>query len=108
MSADNWAECPRCIHRAVKEKERKVQECKDAYGKVPAEEYLSMLKESEKGINVGTLLREDYGFGMGDDGEFVARYSAACQSEICGFHFEFEHREIVPIEDSSKKKKGMK
>ena len=39
MSADNYAICPRCQARIVRENQDAVEQAKTAYGKVSPEEY---------------------------------------------------------------------
>lgn len=89
MSADNWTVCPKCMAKAVEDQRKKQAEVAKAYGKVPAERYLEMLRKSCVSTDVGQTFREDWGIGMSDCGEFHVHYQGACQT--CGFAHEFSH-----------------
>lgn len=97
MSADNWDICPRCLKKAKREREEKVQAVAEAYGKVPAEEYERMHSEAAAIEDFGDkeehhTLREDYELGIFKaDGEFYVRYSGKCT--VCSFSHTFKHDE---------------
>ena len=96
MSADNWAFCPRCLSIDV-EKQNELQEAaRNAYGKVSAEEYLSMLEASKMEPSKEPTLREDYEIETDELGEFHVNYGCSC--DRCGFHFEFKYEEQLKIE----------
>jgi len=95
MSADNWDICPKCNKKAVDEKEKLIAKAREAYGKLPPEEYETLLFESREPISIEKTLREDYSFDMEEDGSFSAVYSAHCSA--CGFKYKFNHSEQVKI-----------
>lgn len=80
MSADRWSICPRCQDRANAEQARKMTTAIDAYGKVPAKQYLVLLE----------TFREDYAFYGVDEGIIYADYSGHCQE--CGLNVDFTHK----------------
>ncbi len=83
MSADNWAECPRCGGKS-----------RHAYGKVSEADYRKLLEQPRE------TLREDYEIGI-YDGKFHIGYRGECCDlsghgfKGCGFKFTFEHEEEV-------------
>jgi hypothetical protein len=87
VSADNWAICPKCLAKAVAEKEAARKRADDAYGKLPAVEWRKLADEAAREIGPNTSLREDYWFSMGEGGQFEAKYRGDCQD--CDFVFEF-------------------
>ena len=94
MSADNWSICPRCNKKAKQEKADQKAKTHEGYGKVPAEEYESMLVVSRQPIKIDETLREDFEFFISPDGLFSASYRASC--DRCGFKHKFNHtRQIV-------------
>lgn len=89
MSADNWAICPKCKRDAKERTAQIKQAVKDAYGKLPADEYLKLVKQLEVEPKLDDNFREDYEIGMQDNGEFYIRYSGECGD--CGFSFSYRH-----------------
>ncbi|GAF68325.1 unnamed protein product, partial [marine sediment metagenome] len=59
MSADNWRECPKCSKDAIARKEALANKVIESYGKIPAEEYLSLIAEQHEPIVPDVTLRED-------------------------------------------------
>lgn len=92
MSADNWAHCPRCTAAKERERQELVERTRLAYGRVSPEKYLEMFRESQKPIDIGETLREDYELGI-LNGRFYVIYTARCDN--CGFTFSF--KEDKPI-----------
>lgn len=95
MSADNWAQCPRCTKRAVAEKDSLMEKARKSYGKVPAEDWMEMVKKAEQPISLKDNLREDYSFGILADGEFYVLYRCSCS--VCGFEHEFKEEKKLDI-----------
>ena len=94
MSADSWSICPKCHEKhdvSLVAFDRKVQ---DAYGEVPAEEYIRLLAELKEMENEKEeyTLRENYSQGIVDD-EYCLRYSAGCT--VCGWQYEKKINERV-------------
>ena len=96
MSADNWAQCPRCVKRHEKALREGAARVAEAYGKVPLEEWDRMRdwqSEAESEL-IRETFREDYEFYGAEDGEVVASYSGSCSE--CGLSLSFTDRH--PIE----------
>lgn len=85
MSADNWAICPKC----KAEKDESDEQVKNAYGVVPADEYMYLVELSKKKLE--NTLREDYEIGIYDGNEFYINYTGRCS--VCGFEKRFKHTE---------------
>jgi hypothetical protein len=100
MSANNWAQCPRCYVANRAKAEEKEKLAFESYGKVPPDVFDRLRDEarnfrkdiSEDDVFCATL-REDWGLGFTEDSEFYVNYSAACTT--CGFKFEYRHEEEV-------------
>ncbi len=88
MSADNWAICPKCNARKLAVRNASKQAAEDAYGKAPPSEYLELLRIASLPVTREQTLREDYGIGIDDEGNFSVDYQAGC---ACGFTFRFTH-----------------
>jgi hypothetical protein len=92
MSADNWANCPKCYQKpqSALEKVRL-----NFYGKVSADEYEGLVAQAKADSKPEeeTPLREDWDLGC-HEGKFYVSYSASCRS--CGWGKSFEHEEKVP------------
>ncbi len=88
MSADNWAICPKCQKIEDDKHEKLVQKVEASYGKVPVDEYLSLLEKSRQLVKMDFTLREDYELGIQDD-EFYVRYSSSCK--VCGFKYDYKY-----------------
>lgn len=93
MGADNWAICPVCRVEAIKAREKRYTKADAAYGKKPQGDYIALLAEAEKPIQLEQTLREDYGLGVGVDGVFGVSYRAHCTA--CQFAFEYKHDEVA-------------
>lgn len=87
MSADNWTICPKCKinNEAVREQERR--RIATAYGKVTPEQYKEMCHKYDTQPEQAHTLREDYGQGIDEDGEYSCIYRCSCI--VCGFSFNF-------------------
>jgi len=91
MSADNWGICPKC-KRNAEEKQCKLKlKAGKAYGSVTPEEYLELLREADKPLELTETLREDYEMGTDDAGQFYVYYTCSCH--VCKFKHEFKHAE---------------
>ena len=104
MSANNWRECPRCMKRAIEEKEAAVVAAKASYGKAPPEEYEAAMAEARKPVVHEETFREDYELGVLESGKFFVNYSGTCTR--CGLSHEFSHKEQVPLEPFVRVGKG--
>lgn len=93
MSADNWTVCPKCKIMFENKQDKLRQQTKDGYGKVSAEEYLSMLTEATKEVVIDNTLREDFWIGTKSDGTFKISYGCSCQR--CGFSFKYAYTGVA-------------
>ncbi len=100
MSADNWAVCPQCLARAKKKYEANVLAVSEAYGKISVEQFdkqRDTLGEPPTEDTLEPTFREDYEFGMTQDGEFYATYNGKCSE--CSFSHLFKHAEQLTVEE---------
>lgn len=93
MSADNMAICPKCSRQAKAARKELTERFETAYGKVSEEEYLRLKEEVKKPLNSDFTLAEYYEIGIYGDSDFFIRYKSTC--DVCGFEFEFKHKEKV-------------
>lgn len=101
MGADNWADCPRCVHLAKKAKEAERNALPSLYGKVSAEEYMQAATSAGMVPSwEGNTFREDYEQGITTDGVYYVSYSGYCR--ICKLAHKFKHEETVYSEDSNR------
>lgn len=100
MSADNWAQCPKC--KMINESKAYELDAKvlEAYGKKDPMDFLKLRDEAltfrtriKEDGNFTETLREDYSIGI-QDGEFSVGYRAGCAT--CGFSFSYNYE--TPIE----------
>jgi hypothetical protein len=98
MSADNWAQCPRCRARGNREIVRRTEEIESVYGKVSVEEFdrlRAALTEFQQKLNDASYtFREDYEFYGAEDGEVTASYRGWCTK--CDLTLEFEDSHVIP------------
>lgn len=97
MSADNWANCPRCIATDEAGIETLEKKLRDSYGKVSVESYELLRKELSTAKNdfrngredysKFATFREDYEFYGADDGILQIVYSGCCTK--CGLNLKF-------------------
>lgn len=92
MRPDNWAICHRCKDKFDAEYRELEEKLKTAYGRVSEEEYLELKLKVSFVPDKPMSLAEYYEIGIGGR-EFFCTYKANC--EICGFIFEFNHKEKV-------------
>jgi hypothetical protein len=98
MSADNWAECPRCKYRAKLKFEKESDAVQGMYGKVSVEEFDAARAALEL-EDVGHTFREDYEFYGAEGGEITAEYSGHCTRCDLGLDFKHERRFWSPSEE---------
>lgn len=97
MSADNWAECPRCL-RVRKENDDAEQARIDAaYGKVSVAEFDAMRAVLAKAMQVPVeeTFREDYEFSGVASGVLLISYSGSCRT--CGLSLKFKREEVLDV-----------
>lgn len=103
MSADNWANCPRCIKLDQDEISEMRQNILDQYGKITVEAYEKLLvqyHEEMKNLESKHLeyqqsdyskystFREDYEFYGAETGTLEISYSGQCTK--CGLKLQFK------------------
>lgn len=98
MSADNWAECPKCKAKRVADRKAVLDWLRTQYGKIDPDEFVSRTAEANKPFKGNPTLREDYEIGITEndkgDAVFSVSFGASCRE--CGF--EFNHSVEVPIQ----------
>lgn len=92
MSADNWRVCPKCEAKVQAHQATLRERAEKAYGKVPPEQYLDMLKNVDDDPKLPIDLREDYELGI-DGHRFYVSYHAQCIT--CGWTYEFSYEKKV-------------
>jgi hypothetical protein len=91
MSADNWAQCPKCHDLKLKAWQQAVRDKQEylasVYGKVTAEEYMLLVDKPVDVENPGEMdednsrtatFREDYEFYGARDGVVEVSYRGGC------------------------------
>ncbi len=98
MSANNWAQCPRCTRRGeadLNEREAKVW---GSYGKIPMGEFDAARNAAQTDraefANRDRTFREDYEIYGAETGEVTVAYSGSCQE--CGLSLTFQHDHVIP------------
>lgn len=101
MSADNWTVCPRCLHKALIEKEELKRQVNELYGKIAIVEFDDLRAQAEAPLEIKHTFREDYETGMHSieevedlanvRGQFFVVYKGECQE--CGLRYEHRHEE---------------
>ena len=97
MSADNWAQCPRCKARhqqALKDMRTKFAAL---YGTVPIEEFEQHrdLLATTEATKLQETLREDYEIYGAEDGVVEVRYACTCKT--CGLASEFRYSHTLDV-----------
>lgn len=97
MSADNWAQCPRCTAIRRVEQSSTEDRLREAYGRVPVEEFDQMREDAdaEKCSAVHPSFREDYEFYGAEDGVLSIRYSGGCK--VCGLKHTFSADQPIDV-----------
>lgn len=98
MSADNWANCPRCIKLDQDEISEMRQNILDQYGKITVEAYEYLLNEyhaatknleyKQSDYSKYSTFREDYEFYGAETGTLEISYSGQCTK--CGLKLQFK------------------
>lgn len=91
MSANNYAECPKCAAMIKAENAMRERKLAEAYGAIPQKEYLELVRQYKQmplAVPSQTSLREDWELGIRGN-EFELWYSAICS--VCGFKFTYKY-----------------
>lgn len=101
MSADNWADCPRCAKRREEEIAHTESQINAAYGHVPVAEFDQKRADLEKlkASRPDPTFREDYEIYGAEDGVVKVVYSGRCST--CGLALKFEHEHELDVEGRS-------
>lgn len=98
MSADNWAQCPRCTARAEAKFRARTAAIGASYGKVTVEEFDAARKLLASDMaafeNRRPTFREDYEFYGAESGTVTARYGGSCDE--CGLELHFSEDHPIP------------
>lgn len=98
MSADNWAQCPRCTAVGEAKLQKRAVAIQASYGKVPVEEFDAarrLLTDDMAAFEKRTpTFREDYEFYGAESGTVTASYSGGCRE--CGLSLDFEDSHPIP------------
>ena len=90
MSADNWAQCPRCAANRQAAVRDLIAKAAQAYGVLPISEF-DKLRQSAVDLECESLnstYRENYEISGAEDGEVVVSYRGSCAR--CGLSLKFE------------------
>ena len=106
MSVSNWALCPNCKKIAYEKEVALKAKVANAYGKVPADEYLRMREESAVTLPIEKTLREDWDLGIQIDGSFDCNYHGQCEVCRLDYKFAYELAEVpMPVRSLPKRKR---
>lgn len=94
MSADNWTQCPKCLQAYTKQREESQERIRQAYGKLPPEDYNVLILDTALAPPDDDTLREDYEIGIHKE-EFFVSYSGSCN--VCGFSFGYKYKQEVAV-----------
>lgn len=98
MSADNWAQCPRCTKRGREALEARNTAVQASYGQVPVEEFDEARRQHAQAVaefeRRHPTFREDYEIYGAESGVVTAEYSGSC--EACGLRLTFIHQHLIP------------
>lgn len=98
MSADNWAQCPRCTAVGEAKLQARDAAVRASYGKVPVAEFdnarrqLAVDKASFERRD--PTFREDYEIYGAETGSITVSYSGECRE--CGLRLSFTERHPIP------------
>lgn len=101
MSADNWAQCPKCLAEAAEEIEAMEKNVRDAYGNVDVDTFddmrndLATLCDAQNEYNFKRTFREDYEFYGADEGALHISYRGGCTVCDCSLTID-ETRKFYP------------
>jgi hypothetical protein len=98
MSADNWAQCPRCTFRGNARLEARAAEVQKLYGAVSVKEF----EDARNALAVERTafekrpenFREDYEIYGAATGTVTVSYGGTCMD--CGLSLSFDHEHQIP------------
>lgn len=103
MSADNWAQCPRCASSGTAKLQAREAAIQASYGVVPVADFDEARRalEAEKAAfeRRTPTLREDYEIYGADTGVVTVSYSGHCGE--CGLRLNFNEEHPIPDWETS-------
>jgi len=98
MSADNWAQCPRCASAGLAKLQARGEALQASYGAVPLDEFdaaRSALEADRSAFDRRSpTFREDYEIYGAETGVVTVGYSGSCQK--CGLELDFTEEHPIP------------
>jgi alkylation response protein AidB-like acyl-CoA dehydrogenase len=98
MSADNWANCPRCQKALDGTVDTLARRMADEYGKIPVADYTDLqnrLAEAAVKAKAGSqTFREYYEVYGACEGDVTVDYSGSCST--CGLSLQFKDHHPIP------------
>ena len=90
MSADNWAQCPKCAQKRTDLAIEAERELHESYGVIPADKWMQLRADLEaiKAREPDASFREDYEIYGAEDGVVTVSYSGACM--VCDLNIKFK------------------
>jgi hypothetical protein len=98
MGADNWGVCPKCMAKALQDKETLKFKIDKSYGKISSQAYIELIAKWNEPIDLKNTLREDYELGVEEDGSFHIDYSCSCTCTVCNFKHLFNYNQQLKVE----------
>jgi len=98
MSADNWAQCPRCAAVATAQFKARDAAIQASYGVVPVHEFdtarAALAADMAAFDKREPTFREDYGIFGAETGTVTVSYGGCC--EVCGLSLDFSEQHPIP------------
>jgi hypothetical protein len=98
VSADNWAQCPRCTAAGLKALEARNAAVHAGYGTVPVDEFDEARRQHAAAVakfeQRQPTFREDYEIDGAEDGVITVRYRGGCRE--CGLGLSFTDERPIP------------
>ena len=98
MSADNWAQCPRCTATGLKALDERDEAVQASYGKVPVDEFDEARRQHAAAVREFDLrhntFREDYEIYGAEGGVITVEYAGSCSE--CGLELSFTDQRPIP------------
>lgn len=98
MSADNWAQCPRCTAEGAAELEARGAAIQALYGAAPVDEFDKarrlLAEDTANFAKRSPTFREDYDIDGAEEGTVTVSYRGSCS--VCGLSLRFEDSHPIP------------
>lgn len=105
MSANNWARCPRCVHRDQLEIEVMAAKVESDYGVVSVKVFdeerrlLAQRRDAHEAYDTFRTFREDYEFSGAEEGIVEVDYHGHCK--VCGLTLKIGNSHPLDVNGSS-------